>query len=642
MLIQLREGLRNSKILKYTFVGIITVPFALFGVGSYFTAGVDTDAAIVNGEEVSVQQFESALLQQQDRMRQMFGGKVPGGLLENPQMREGALEQLVQRQLMVQRVRDQNYTVSDAELAKAIRERDEFQVNGVFDQARYDQILAANRVSSAAFEETTRRDQGLVQLFGAVTGSAFVLPSEQSVAGELKRQEREFVFAVMDVAALGEALEIADEDVESYYKDHESSYMRAEQFKVSYIELDAASLGAEVEIDEAAIEAEYRARIEEFATAEQRDASHILLALAEDAEQAEVDAVMAKAAELVQSLAGGGDFSALAKEHSIDTGSAENGGSLGLFGKGAMVEAFEGAAFALAVGDVSEPVRSPFGVHIIKLNSVQESQATPLAELRDQLQQELVDKQVADGFFEKQDVLAAETFENGGSLQPAADALGTEVQQSEWFSAETPLGIGQYPQVRRAVLLDDVLEGALNSSVLEVAENHAIVVRLDDRKPEELKPLEEVRESVVAELRRQQAKALADEQAQALLAAVESGGDFTESAAAQGVEVADSAWTARDNPEQDRQLLKALFSLARSEQADAPVWRQVVDAAANPVVLGMKGVRLAEADAEAVDVAAADAAAQQLGSTTFQALQLGMREVADVSVNERAINPAVE
>lgn len=640
MLIQLREGLRNSKVLKFVFIGIITVPFALFGVGSYFTADVDTDAATVNGEEVSVQQFESALLQQQDRMRQMFGGKVPDGLLANPQMREGALEQLIQRQLMVQRVRDQNYTVSDAELAKAIRERDEFQVNGVFDQERYEQILTANRVSNTVFEETTRRDQGQVQLFNAVTGSAFVLPNETVVSKGLKNQEREFVAAEFDVAALSEAAEVSEDEIAQRYKDSESLYMRPEQFKVSYIELDSEALGEQAEVDDAAIEDEYNSRIDEFATPEQRDASHILLALEEGASQAVADEILAKAASLKEQLSAGADFGELAKEHSSDLGSAENGGSLGLFGKGAMVEAFEASAFSLAVGDVSEPVRTQFGVHIIKLNAIQASVAKPLDDVRDQLKAELVDQQVASVFFEKQDALASESFENGGSLQPAADALGVAVQQSDWFSAESPEGLGQYAQVRAAVRTDDVLTAGLNSSVLEISDNHAIVLRLDERKPEELKPLEEVRDQILAELKREKGQSQAQEKADALLLAVSAGTALSEAASVQGVTPADAVWSKRDNPAVDRAVLSQVFSLPRGK-GGSPVWAQVANTAGNPVVLGLKALRTAEVEAE--EVAPADVQlAQQQGNAAFQALQLGMREVAEVAINEKAINPAAE
>lgn len=639
MLIQLRDGLRNSTVLKYVFVGVIAVPFALFGVGSYFTAAIDTDAATVNGEEVSLQQFESALLQQQDRVRQMFGGKVPPGLLENPQMRESALEQLIQRQLMVQRVQQQHYTVSDAELAKAIRERDEFQVDGVFDQARYEQILSANRMSHTAFEEITRRDQGLVQLFNAITGSAFALPAETALGADVLNQEREFRAVEIDVAALAEALEVSDEELQQRYSDNESRYMRPPQYRVSYLELDGASLGAQVEIDDEAIEAEYESRRDEFTTAERRDAAHILLALDKGAEQAQVDEVMAKANELRAQLEAGADFAALAKEHSTDPGSAEMGGSLGLFGRGAMVKPFEDAAFALAVDEVSEPVRSDFGVHLIKLNAIEAPQGRPLDEVREQLRAELVERQVSSDFFESQETLAAETFENGGSLQPAADALGLTVQQSEWFSDEVREGIGRFAQVRDAVTLDDVFSGGLNSSVLEIADDHVIVLRLDDSKPEELKPLDEVREQIVDEIKRDKAQAQAGEQADALLAAVRAGEAFEAAASAQALTVGEARWSGRNNPEVDRAIVAAVFSLPRVAQGEF-AWDRVAASSGNPAVVELSGVRVAEGEAR--QEVEPEMLARQAGDAAFQALQQGMREVAEVSINERALNPAAE
>ncbi len=642
MLIQLREGLRKSKVLKFVFIGIITVPFALFGVGSYFTAAYDTDAATVNGEEISVQQFQSALLQQQDRMRQMFGGQVPTGLMENPEMREGALEQLVQRQLMAQRVRDQNYTVSDAELVKAIREREEFQVNGVFDQGRYEQILTANRMSNSVFEESTRNEQGLVQLYNAITSTAFVLPQEANLSSGLRNQERELLIAEFDVSELSEASEVSDEELTQHYENNEASYMRPEQFKVSYVELDIDVLGGQADVDEAEIVEEYQARIDEFATPEQRDASHILLTLAEDAGQSEVDQVLAKAADLKQKLDAGADFGALASEFSNDPGSAENGGSLGLFGKGAMVEAFETAAFALAVDEISEPVRSPFGVHIIKLNAIEvSSESTGIDDVRDQLKAELVERKVAAVFFEKQDVLATESFENGGSLGPAADALGVDVQQSEWFSSEEAVGVGRFAQVREAVLTDDVLNAGLNSAVLEVGDNHAVVIRLDERKPEELKPLDEVREQILVELKNEKGNALAQEKAEALLAALKSGEDLAQAAIAQGVEFAEPVWSKRNNPEIDRLVLAAVFALPHVKDGQTE-WGQVSSSIGNPAVLGLSGVRADESEDSSNTDSGITGQSQQQGNAVFQALQAGMREVADVVVNTNAINPAAE
>lgn len=643
MLIQLREGLRSSKVLKYVFVGVIAVPFAFFGVGSYFSASVNTHAATVDGEEVSMQQFESALLQQQDRMRQMFGGAVPDGLLEDSQLREGALEQLVGQRLMVQRVRDQHYTVSDAELAKAIRERDEFQIDGVFDQARYEQILSANRVSNTAFEETTRRDQGLVQLFNAVTASAFVLPTEAKQSSDLENQERELVLAELDVAALAEASEVADEELAQHYKDNEARYMRPEQFKVSYIELDKKRLGEQAVVGDAAIEAEYASRADEFVTAEKRDASHILLSLEEGAEQNTVDEVMAKAALLREQLVEGSDFAVLAKEHSSDQGTADNGGSLGLFAKGAMVEAFDTSVFSLKVGVISEPVRTPFGVHIIKLNAIEKSKVKSLENVRDQLKKELAQQQVASVFFEKQDTLATESFENEGTLDTAADALDVLVQQSEWFSEESRVDIGQYAQVRAAVLSADVLSAGLNSPVLEIADTHAIVLRLDKRKPEELKPLDEVRDQIVTELKNQKGREAAQEKADLLLAEVRDGKAFADAAVAQGLEKpADPVWSKRENTEIERAVLSKAFSLPYVVSGE-PQWEKVNSTAGNPVVFGLKAVRVATAVEDGSESLMADSRlVQQQGNAAFQALKVGMRETADVSINTKAINPSIE
>ncbi|MEM9601820.1 MAG: SurA N-terminal domain-containing protein [Pseudomonadota bacterium] len=636
MLTSFRDGLRNSKILKYVFVGIISVPFVFVGVASYVGGGADVDAATVNGDAIPTARFEQANYQQQQRMRQLFGGQLPAELINTRALREDVLEALINEQLMLQRSQADYYTASDLELAKAVQTDPNFQVDGQFDRDRYAQILSANRSSPLVYEETLRRQLVLQQLYQAISSSDFELDGERLRSAALSGQEREVSRARFSLGQLRDTLSVSDSEIEARYQSNRDDYMRPEQYKVAYIDVNADALRDGVSLDEDTIEGEYQRRIGEFGRAEAREASHILVAVDDIESGSEVDAAREKAEALLVRIRAGEDFSAIAASDSDDAGSADIGGSLGEFERGVMTPAFDDAVFSLDVGQISDVVQTDFGFHIIRLDRIAETTAAPLDEVRGEIEAGLRAQLASEAFADQRETLSAESFENPNSLDSAADLLGVEVQVSDWVSAELTDGLGAFPAVLEAIRSDDVFNQALNSEIIDLGPERSVVLRLEDVQATELKPLDEVRAQIEGELLDQAAATRADELVASVLAAVESGTPLEDAASELGAVFEPPVWVARQGGVVDGAVATDVFE-ASQPGSGGPVYLRSERGDGDPVVVALHAVRAGSLPAS--DAQQASAYALAFGNAAFRAVQQAMRADADVTINERVLDP---
>lgn len=637
MLTSFRDTLRNSKILKYVFVGVISVPFVFVGIAGYVGGGPDVDAATVNGDAIPTTRFEQFHFQQQQRMRQRFGGQIRAELLNTRAMREGVLDALIDEQLMLQRSQADYYTASDLELVRAVQSDANFQVDGVFDRERYVQILSANRTSPQEFEENLRRQLVLQQLYRAVSASDFELPGERQRRVALTAQEREVSQARVRLDQLRDTLSVEDADIQSRYDDNPGAYTRPEQYKISYIEVSVDALRDQVALDESTIESEYQRREAEFGLPERRLASHVLVAVDPDASGDDLDAARSKAEGLLQRIQAGEDFATIAASNSDDPGSAENGGSLGEFERGVMVAEFDEAVFNLEEGQLSDLVKTEFGFHIIRLDGIVESTAAPFEEVRDQLEMELRQQLALESYVDQRETLSAEAFENPNNLDSAADLLGVEVQVSDWISEERTDGLGLFPAVLEAIRSDDVSNQALNSEVIDLSEERSLVLRLEEIQAAELKPLDEVRDRIEADLLDQAAAARADELIDQLLDAVNAGATLEAAAGELGSSFEEPMWVARRGAT-DPNLTTAIFEADRPSEGETTFFR-ATRSDGDPVVIALHAIKSGVVD-EASDAAGQpDAVALASGNAAFRAVQRAMRDEADITINERVLDP---
>jgi len=532
MLQKIRETITGW--VAWTIIITIAVVFAVWGIDLSFTP--TPMAAKVNGEEVRLEPVRRAYQEQVARFQQAFGGDdVPEEVTR--EIRLGVIEQFVRRELLQQRVQDRNYRVGDVELMEYVRSFEPFQVGGEFSMDAYRAALAGAGYTPAMFEAEQRRMLEVQQLQDAIVLSSFVTPAELEQRVALERELREVEWVSLPVNRFVDEVEISEADVEARYQATPERWQTPERVDLAYIEIELEDLAEEVDLSEDELRAFYESEVsrepERYLGLERRKASHILLQAGDDPAAAE-----ARIRELRERIVAGGDFANVAEEVSEDPGSARQGGDLGWVEPGMMVPAFEEALYALEEGELSEPVRSEFGWHLILLEDIERSGGASFEEARAELERDYSRRQAEDRYYRDAEDLARLAFENPDSLQPAAAELGYEVQTLDGVTRQGGPGIGANPAVVGAAWSEPVFERRENSQLLELEDGHAAVVRVTGHQPPELRPLQEVADRIRAELERERAADRARElaaEAESRLAAGEGVAEVAESLSADHV-----------------------------------------------------------------------------------------------------------
>ncbi|OED38323.1 hypothetical protein AB833_20440 [Chromatiales bacterium (ex Bugula neritina AB1)] len=629
MLLDLRDGIRNSKWLKYLLVTVICIPFALFGVNSYFNGGGADYAAKVNGEKVSLNAFNNAYQNQRAQLAQAFGGRIPEGFNAVSIVGNQAMDSVVTREVMRQAAVANGFAVGDEDLANQLFDIDAFAIDGQFDKERYQVQLQSMGISAAEFESQFRNDLLMQQLRESVVDTGFSLAGENETITRLREQKRQLSSIVLNVQEKADSIEVADEDSLAYYEENKSDYNNPEKVKVEYIELKIDDLKENVETDESALLDYYEQNKTQWVALEKRDASHILLSVDSDASDSEKDSKLAEAQALIDRINSGESFEEIATALSDDTGSAENGGSLGEFGTGVMVAPFEEAVFAMQEGDLSEPVLSDFGYHIIRLNKIIPERGKSYEEVKEEVENQFRTNKAENKFFEVSELLSNAAYENNDSLEPASDETGLSIQTSDWIDINTTSGIGQYRQVVSAALTEEVLDNGINSEVLEVGENHVIVLRTLEHEIAKPKPFEEVREAVIKSIQTERATEEHNTLAANLILELEGSANPAELAEANGAEYSDEVAVGRSDPEVDSELVRAIFTMPKPA-AGSKAYRTIETTSGDIAVLIFGGI--AE-DEEAGTVAEAVAASVVPATSDFENLLISMEASAEVEKN---------
>ena len=438
----------------------------------------------------------------------------------------------------------------------------EFQSDGQFDQQRYVRLLSNQGMSQEGFERSLRRDTLARQLIDGLTNAAVVTSNEVDQLLRLRKQQRQFSYMLLETAALTDDVKVDDASIQKYYDEHAGEYITDAQVSIDYLELSPDSIDAQFTADEQTLKKMYEEQLAEFSKSEERRASHILIKPSDESDAAR-QAAEDKARDLLKQLRNGADFAELARANSADPGSARQGGDLGYFGHGMMVAAFEDKAFSMNKGEISEPVQTPYGYHIIKLTDIKAGETQSFAEVRDELAERYRQEKAEEQFYELVDLMTNLTFENPTTLSVAADELGLTIKTSALFSRESGDGIASDEHVRETAFSDDVLEAGNNSEVLTLGENHVVVVRIHDRRPSAQQPLAEVRAEITERLRRQQAGEQLRQLGEGIVAKLRDGEDAPSLASKLGSEWNSSGFIDRFDNSIDRAVLQQVFRMQR-------------------------------------------------------------------------------
>jgi len=629
MLQSIRDGLGRHKWLQYTLLGALALVFAAWGAYGIVNLNVENAsyAAEAGGQKISLQEARDAWLRMQQE--RLGGAELPDAIRSHFQ--DQVLEGLIRDTLMTERTHDLGYRPAESSIRDAITKEPAFQIDGKYSADAAKAALAQAGMSVESYENRVRTSLQRTQLEAGIRDSEFQTPAEIARAQSLQNEQREVRYAQFPIDKFpGQPVD--DAAVAAYYKAHQASYMTPESAHVEYAELRLDQLAAQMTVSDADLHAQYDKNKNTFVMAEKRHASHILIAATKD------DAADRKLAEDVYAQAKAGkDFAQLAKQYSKDPGSAEKGGDLGWADRTTFVGPFTDALFSMSKGEIRGPVKTQYGYHIIRLDDIQAGKTKTFEEARPELEADVRRNKATDRFGEIQEQLQTQMEQ-----QPNAslDGLAKEFQLQTGDVPQFLRGSGGGPLGAAAPLQDlvfgdnAVAPGRLGGPVL-VGDDRLVILKVVDHHKPEPKPLAEVRESIVTELKKENGLDAAYKAAEAAQTKLSAGGSFDDVVKAAGVTAEPARFIGRNDPAVPEAVRTVAFEVPKPAD-DKPVYR-AVRLETGAAVLAVDKTRIDTAtNNKQMEAALSKQEAERQGMAEAMAYLEDVRRTADVRKNPKA------
>ena len=521
---------------------ILVVPaFAFFGIEGYVGfMSRDKELAEVNGTAITQPEYDAVRRNQLEELRRALGAQFDAEAIDTPAFRERILNDMINQRVIAEAAMQGRYSVSDEQVRDTIAEIPAVQENGVFSAQRYRQVLAAQGMTPADFENRVRSDLILSQVLGPV-GSTAAAPNK--VANALMAaltQERTVSLRRFNATGYESDIEVTESDIAAWYEENQEQLRLPESLNIEYVLLDEAAASQGLSVPESEIEAYYQQNQSRYGQPEQRRVRHILREVAPDADQATKDAARATAQELAEQLqADPTQFASLAAEFSQDPGSSSQGGDLGWISKDTLVPEVEQAVFQLEPDAISEVIESPFGYHVATVTQVQPASIKPLDQVRDDIESEVLRQMAAVRFADLATSLTNLVYDQRDALAPIAQQLGLPLRQAqglarsgllpaELFNRQTPIDPSQVeilnsPRVLQVAYSPEVLQDRFNSGVIETAPGTVVALRVEQVNPSAVPALEQVEGLIRDRLVADKSLALARQAGQAALSVITDG-----------------------------------------------------------------------------------------------------------------------
>jgi peptidyl-prolyl cis-trans isomerase D len=525
--------------------------------------------------EVSVDEFRQRFEQERMNQRQQQGEAFDPRAFETLESKRKVLDQLIDEKALQLAADRAGVVISDAAVREYIASIPAFQADGKFDANRYQLALASQvpRRTPAQFEQLVRDSlqQSLIPM--GLGSSAFVTDAEFDRILRLSGEKRDVELALLP-AAPEDTAAISEEQIKAWHEAHPADFLRPEAVTIEYVEIDGSSLPAPVPADEATLRKRFDEEKARFVEPEQRLASHILIRVDAGADEATRKAAEEKAQRLAaEASAPGADFAALAKANSEDPGSRDNGGDLGWVEPGTMVAPFDQALFSMQVGEVRGPVKTDFGYHVLQLRELKQGTQIGFEQAREELAREQAQADRERAFSDLSGRLTDLVYQNPSSLAPAAEQVGLQVQKLGPFTREDTVGIGASPEVKKAAFSETMIEDGTASDPIQLGPEHAVVIRVLEHTPQQPRPLDEVREQVVAAIRADRRQQAAAASADALVKRLQGGEAMADVAASAGAQVMPLPGLPRGVPAPSPEANRAIFAATAPAEGKAAAGR---------------------------------------------------------------------
>ena len=615
---------------------LISVPFALWGIHQYVTPDSSVAVATVDDAEIGYYDFQRLYARRRQQLQSILGT----GLIdahEEASLRREVLDRMIDSEVLVRSGTVTGMRVGDEQLAGTIQTEDVFQSAGRFSQDAYEGWLRSQGYSPGGFEEDLRRSLLEQQIAVGISESEFISGNGLRDAVRVRLQTRTFSLLTIPVAEF-ESPEPTDSEIRAHFEQFRSEFTAPERLRLRYLEIGMDKIAAGIKADDEELRALFEAEPDRFVTPEKREISHILISVPSDAGTDEVAQARNRLVALADRIAEGESFEDIARVGSDDLGSAAAGGALGFIERGMMVPEFEEAAFALALNQVSGPVRSNFGWHLIKVTSVQRPRGATFEEVRGQVLEQYQSREAERIFVERVETLANVTYEHPESLEIGSRDLGLAIRETSPVTrdGQSDDPIASQPAVVAAAFSSDVLDDGNNSEPIEFEPGRIVVVRAFDHEPSRTLALEEARPEIVTALKIDARREAVIEQGRALLSDLRNGRSADAVAVDAGLEWSRFENVGRIDGGLTEQLLETAFRMPRPG-AGTPQFDGVVNGGGDFVIVSLSSVD--DGDISSMSDDETRTIRQVLesdgGRTMLDAFVRGRRQSADVRVIEQ-------
>ena len=615
---------------------LISVPFALWGIHQYVTPDSSVAVATVDDAEIGYYDFQRLYARRRQQLQSILGA----GLIdttEDNRLRRDVLDGMIDSEVLIRSGMTAGMRVGDEQLASTIQTQGVFQSGDGFSQDAYESWLRSQGYSPGGFEEDLRRSLLEQQIALGVSRSDFISVGGLRDAVRIRLQKRTFSLLTIPAADF-ESPEPAESEIAAQFEQYRSEYTASERLRLRYLEISMDEIASDIKADDEELRALFEAEPERFVTPEKREVSHILISVLSDAGADIAEQARERLVALKDRIAAGESFEDLARANSEDPGSAAGGGALGFIERGIMVPAFEETAFALAPDQVSDPVRSSFGWHLIKVTSVQDSRGATFKEVRDQVLVQYQSREAERIYAERAEILANVTYEHPESLEAGARELGLSIRETSPVTrdGQSDDPIASQPAVVAAAFSSEVLDDGNNSEPIEFEPGRIVVVRAFDHAPPRALDLDEARVDIVAALRADARRAAVAGRGRELLAGFRSGRSPDAVAADIGLEWSRFESVGRTGGGLSERLLAVAFRMPRPDTGSAQ-FDGVVDDAGDYVIVSLSRVDDGDISSLSEDESRSlrQALEADIGRTMFDAFVRGRRQSTDVQIIEQ-------
>jgi len=545
----------------YLILGALALVFMAWGPYAMvdMSFGQSGFAAKVNGEKIPLQEVNDIWQDRQAQLVESFGGPLSDE--QRTQFQNEVIEATVQRTVTRQHALEVGYRIPDARIREAFQSEEAFQVDGQFNMLAARSRLASLGISERAYVDDLRRSMLANELLGVIGISDFLTNAEAKRILGLLDEEREVRYLLLQPEdfAGNQALEPAE--IETWYQTHAEQFAVPEAVRLNHAELSLADVAASIEVSEEQLRARYEEEKASYVQAETRRASHILITEDADTDDAKAAAL---AQDLYQQIKGGADFAALARANSKDSASASSGGQLDWAGRDVYVPEFTAKLFSMQEGEISEPVKTQFGYHIIRLDGIRAETGRPFEEVRGELNATLRNELAVNEFNDRQDRLQQQLEQAGNNLDTLAREFGMRQGTIDRFERGAGgLPLGSDADLNREVFSEASLGAKRVGGPVQLGEDRITIFQVAEHYPASTRPLEEVRAEVVAGLIRERGAAAALAAAQGAVQQLAQGRSFEQVAAGLKVKADPAAFVGRGSPQLPVEVRDAVFAAAR-------------------------------------------------------------------------------